>query len=117
MTQNDDHAQVWAPDACTLPTADRPLRVARFDALFATGVTRMQRSAPDLARFDLRPEPAVAATAMDLCVRETACCSFFEFTLVATDGRVTLTVRTPPEHRDVLDAVVARARAAAGGAG
>ena len=24
----------WAPDACTLPTAERPLRVAEFDDLF-----------------------------------------------------------------------------------
>ena len=117
MTQNNDDPAIWVPDACTLPTADRPLRIARFDGLFATGVTGLQRSAPDLARFDLRPDPAVAATAMDLCVRETACCSFFEFTLVATDGRVRMDVRTPPEHTDVLDAVVARARAAVAGAG
>lgn len=27
----DDHQ--WAPQACTLPTAERPLRVAEFDDL------------------------------------------------------------------------------------
>jgi hypothetical protein len=32
----------WTPDACTLPTADRPLRVAEFDELFAF-VVRAER--------------------------------------------------------------------------
>lgn len=27
--------QGWAPPACTLPAAERPLRLAEFDALFA----------------------------------------------------------------------------------
>jgi hypothetical protein len=30
----------WAPDACTLPTAERPLRVAEFDDLFTFVVPR-----------------------------------------------------------------------------
>ncbi|MEV6153769.1 hypothetical protein AB0L53_25835 [Nonomuraea sp. NPDC052129] len=27
--------QQWVPSECTLPTAEQPLRVAEFDALFA----------------------------------------------------------------------------------
>jgi hypothetical protein len=34
-------ADDWAPDACTLPTPERPLRVAEFDDLFSH-VLRMQ---------------------------------------------------------------------------
>ena len=40
MTTNDP---VWAPQACTLPTAKRPVRVAEFDELFATGLRGQQR--------------------------------------------------------------------------
>jgi hypothetical protein len=29
------------PDACTLPTAEQPLRLAEFDELFATAVRRV----------------------------------------------------------------------------
>ena len=35
----------WAPDACTLPTVERPLRVAEFDDLF-TAVRRSERPQP-----------------------------------------------------------------------
>jgi hypothetical protein len=31
------------PAACTLPTAARPLRLAEFDALFATALRRQER--------------------------------------------------------------------------
>jgi hypothetical protein len=34
----------WAPvDACTLPTADQPLRVAEWDDLFATSLRAVER--------------------------------------------------------------------------
>ena len=56
---------------------------------------------------------ATAARAADLAARETACCSFFEFTLTATGGHLTMQIRTPAEQIDVLDALAARARRAA----
>jgi hypothetical protein len=31
----------WVPDACTLPTEEVPLRVAEFDALFASTLRRV----------------------------------------------------------------------------
>lgn len=39
----------WVPQSCTLPTVEQPLRVAEFDALFATAV----RSAERLRRTEL----------------------------------------------------------------
>lgn len=56
-------------------------------------------------RLDLRPDPAVAARVADLLVRETDCCSFFTFTLTATDGTLLLEVAVPPAHVEVLDAI------------
>ena len=42
-----------APEACTLPTAQQPLRVAEFDDLFANSVTWVDR--PDATRLVLCP--------------------------------------------------------------
>jgi hypothetical protein len=39
MTTNDPG---WAPQACTLPAAERAVRVAEFDELFATGMRGQQ---------------------------------------------------------------------------
>lgn len=47
----------------------------------------------------------MAARVADLLVRETDCCSFFTFTLTATDGTLLLEVAVPPAHVEVLDAI------------
>jgi len=99
----------WVPEACTLPTAERPVRRAEFDNLF-TAVASVIRHDPRHARF------AFAATSddfanrvRDLAARESECCSFFGFTVSsATDG-VLLDVTVPDAHVGVLDALVARA--------
>lgn len=115
MTQTQPAADSWVPQACTLPTAAQPLRLAEFDALFAADVTDVRRVSADTAVLTLRPQPAVAARAADLAVRETGCCSFFEFTLAATGGQLGMQIRTPAAQTEVLDAVVGRARDAAVG--
>jgi hypothetical protein len=52
-------AEDWTPDACTLPTTERPLRLAEFDDLF-TARLRSDRPAP--TRLDLvLPRDAEAA--------------------------------------------------------
>ena len=52
----------WAPDACTLPTTERPLRVAEFDVFFGA-VLRFDRPQP--TRLDLVvPRDAEAAAAI-----------------------------------------------------
>jgi hypothetical protein len=96
----------WVPSACTLPTTDRPLRVAEFDALFATA-TSAERVAPGELRFGLPQD--VAGTAATLAARETECCSFFAFTLTLTAGQLTLGVSVGESHIEVLDALAARA--------
>ncbi len=104
----------WIPAACTLPTAERPLRVAAFDALFAEAVTEVSPSGPGRIRLALRPEPQIAARVAELTVRETGCCSLFTFTLTAADGALVLEVGVDDRHREVLHALTARITAAMG---
>jgi hypothetical protein len=98
----------WAPDACTLPTAERPLRVAEFDDLFSF-VVRAERRDPQ--RLELVLRRIVEAPARDLARRESECCSFFTFEFAAVDEAVVMRIGVPPEHVAVLDALEARAAA------
>ena len=102
-------------DACTLPTAEQPLRIAEWDDFFATAVIGADRTAAQQARFRLRPDAELAARAADLTVRETLCCSFFSFGLIASGGGLELTVTVPAAQTPVLDALLEQAKAIAGG--
>jgi hypothetical protein len=95
-----------APQACTLPTVERPLRVAEFDRLFTRAAAAVERLGPQAARIVLPPSPETAAEAANLVVRETRCCSFFTFFLIATGGQVHLEVRVPQDQTPVLDSLV-----------
>ena len=111
-----------AVDACTLPTADQPLRVAEFDDLFATALRAIER--PDTAvraRLLLVGGEDLADRVQRLADAETACCSFFTFTLTplttegaaAYDGTVlALDIEVPITRADVLAALVQRAEQA-----
>ncbi|HEV7656358.1 MAG TPA: hypothetical protein VGP36_16710 [Mycobacteriales bacterium] len=95
----------WAPAACTLPTAERPVRLAEFDDLFATAVRGVDRRSPTQLTLTLAADPG---RVRDLARRETACCSFFTFRL--TDGDpLLLDIAVPPAYVDVLDALAERA--------
>jgi len=96
-------------DVCSLPAAERPVRQAEFDDLFATAVRGRERVSPTHLR--LRLDPAAEPAARDLTGRETACCSFFTFTFAPADGAVLLDVEVPPAHVEVLDALAERAAA------
>ncbi|MBX6355942.1 MAG: hypothetical protein IRZ05_08815 [Micromonosporaceae bacterium] len=109
MTTNDE---VWVSEACTLPTAERPLRLAEFDNLLATAVRSQRRLSATHLRWWL--DPAAEPTARDLTGRETECCSFFTFTFARTDDGVQLDVQVPAAHIDVLDALANRAAAGIG---
>jgi hypothetical protein len=104
----------WAPDACTLPTSERPLRGADFDAVFAATVRGLDRIGPTGLRLDLEPSPQAAARMAELAAAETGCCSFFTFALTATAGALTLDITVPQQYAPVLAALADRAGAAAG---
>lgn len=95
-------------DACTLPTVERPLRLAEFDALFAEAVTDVERGETH-TRLTLSGPPTLAGRVRDLTERESQCCSFFTFTIDGLDSAPTLDISVPPERRDILDALTTRA--------
>ncbi|WP_221321487.1 hypothetical protein [Actinoplanes sp. L3-i22] len=107
MTTTED--ETWVPEACTLPTAERPLRLAEFDDLFTTALRDQRRMSATALRWDL--DPAAEALARDLTRRESGCCSFFTFTFHPGDGVLRLDIEVPAAQVAVLDALGARAAA------
>ncbi|SFD62450.1 hypothetical protein [Streptomyces aidingensis] len=102
----------WTPDACTLPTAEQPLRVAEFDALFADAVQRVER--PGDGRLRLVLDGAAEERARELAERETRCCSFFTFAFTSAregEDTVVMEVTVPDEHAAVVEAMADRAEA------
>lgn len=94
--------------ACTLPTAERPLRLAEFDALFRDNVRRIER-ADDLVRLHLSGQPGLLEVVRDLAEREVACCSFFRFIIEGRDDDLVLTISVPADRRDILVGLADRA--------
>jgi hypothetical protein len=97
---------MWTPAGCTLPTPERPLRVAEFDKLFATAVRTQQRVSPSVLRWEL--DPAAENVARELAALESACCSFFVFTFVPEPAGLRLDIAVPAEQIAVLDALARR---------
>src|SRR5690625_3321137 len=96
-------------EACTMPTADRPLRLAEFDALFAGAVRGIEHGGSHV-RLHLTGDEGLVEQVRDLAERVTTCCSFFTFGIVGTDEDLTLEVSVPPDRQGILDALAERAR-------
>ena len=105
----DTNDQAWVPQACTLPTGERPVRVAEFDELFATALRGQQRVGPTLLRWRLYP--ATGPAARELAGREAGCCSFFTFTFALAGDDLQVDVEVPAASTGVLDALAERAAA------
>jgi hypothetical protein len=101
--------ETWVPRACTLPTRERPLRVAELDQLFAVALRSQQRLSPTELRWRLDPDAETLVR--DLTAREAAGCSFFSFTVSPGISGLQLDVRVPASHVEVLDGLAARAAA------
>ena len=92
----------WVPEACTLPTAEQPLRVAEFAGLFAEAVTAVHRDAPTRLRLEF--DASARGEVEGLAEAESRCCSFFTFTFTdRTAERFTVTVDVPGSQTAVLD--------------
>ncbi|MDI1462861.1 hypothetical protein QEZ54_17945 [Catellatospora sp. KI3] len=110
MTDQPAKGLAWVPEACTLPTAEQPLRLAEFDDLFTAAVRDSSRHSPTHLRLQLTGGPDLDVAVRDLTARESRCCSFFVFGITPVDpGHVVLDIEVPPAHVDVLDALTARA--------
>jgi hypothetical protein len=101
--------QAWVPNACTLPIAEQPLRLAELDNLFANSLREQQRVSPTTLRWRL--DPQATAVARDLTARESSCCSFFSFTLAEDREDARVEVDVSATHAHVLDALEQRAAA------
>lgn len=105
------------PDACTLPTAARPLRVAEFEALFAAALRSVHRLDQRHVRMQLAGEAGLTARVLDLTARENECCGFFDFAVRPVESQVgealTLEIEVPAAYADVLDGLARLAEAAA----
>ena len=101
----------WAPEDCTLPSAERPLRAAEFNELFEHAVIGAERLGPGRLRLTLRRDRQVAAKAAELAAAETECCSFFTFTLAVANDSLLLDITVPPARVSILDALAAQAGA------
>jgi uncharacterized protein YceH (UPF0502 family) len=99
-----------APRVCTLPTAERPLRLAEFESLFAEHLDHVTWTDDRTAVFRLTGGDDVASLARDLGDRESRCCSFFSFEVAQPAASVvTMQVRVPRRYRTVLQAMVDQA--------
>jgi hypothetical protein len=96
------------PPSCTLPTARRPVRVAELEALLATAIS-VQRVTAWHLRVSFAGGDPVAADVGDLTARESACCSFFEFSVSTVAEQVLLEVLVPTTHVQVLDGLATMA--------
>lgn len=101
----------WVPRSCTLPTEERPLRVAEWDELFAEQLTAISRPGPLRLHLGLTGEPGVAKRLQDLAEREGGCCSFFTFTITPGENLIGLDIAVDRQHAAVLDSLAARAAA------
>jgi hypothetical protein len=99
-------------DACSLPTEERPLRLAEFDQLFASSARRVSSDEHGV-RIHLVGAAGLRAQVENLAARETACCSFFAFSVEGGDDDLVLGIAVPYEHRPILEALADRARSSA----
>jgi hypothetical protein len=100
----------WVPvGACTLPTAEQPLRVAEFDVLFATTLSRVERPEPTWLRLIFGGGTEIETSVRDLTARESSCCAFFDFEITPTKDGLVLDVRVPAARVEVLDGLARQA--------
>jgi hypothetical protein len=97
-----------AEDFCTLPTAARPLRVAEFDDLFQDQTAAPRWIDRHRVEFTLAGGDDLYEQVSDLVARESACCSFFDFSITrpareaAQGPSLALRVGVPASRHDVL---------------
>ena len=107
-----------AEDFCTLPVAAQPLRLMEFDELFRGQIRPPRRIDAHRVEFTFANTSGLYAHVSDLVARESACCSFFEFTInedaLADQDHLMLRIGVPASRDDVLEALTEQAYAAIG---
>ncbi|MEU6548622.1 hypothetical protein [Streptomyces sp. NPDC046859] len=98
----------WVPQSCTLPTEERPLRVAEWDPLFSERLMSQSRPQPLHLRLTLEGGQGVEDRVRDLAERESGSCSFFTFTTSTAADVLQLDISVDQAHEAVLNALAAR---------
>ena len=101
---------IQVPDACTLPTVERPLRQAEFAALCGSALRGQDRVSDRHLRLTLSGDDELLETVLDLTARESSCCSFFDFTVSPSPDGVVLDIHVPAAHIGVLEGLSELAR-------
>lgn len=96
------------PHSCTLPTAERPIRLREFDTLLGLA-TSAEREAATHLTFYFDDVDGLEAQARDLTARESSCCSFFDFKVAKDADQVLVGVGVPAQHSAILDSLQSRA--------
>jgi hypothetical protein len=104
-------------DFCTLPTTAQPMRLGEFDELFRRQASPPRRIGQHQVEFSFADAEGLYAAVSDLVVRESACCSFFDFMIdqrspTGVQDQLVLRVGVPASRDDVLEALMNRAVAA-----
>jgi hypothetical protein len=97
------------PESCTLPTAERPLRLREFEALLTTAVHQVGRESETRLTLHLGGDESLEGQTRALVDREASCCSFFDFTVNPKSDGVVLGIGVPVQHADILDSLQAMA--------
>jgi hypothetical protein len=91
------------PDiVCTLTDDDARERLAEYARLFAAAYAGRERTATGM-RWSLRAGPGIAAWALDLAVRERACCAFLTIAVTEEGDRVLWELSADPVAQPVVD--------------
>ncbi len=108
--------ELWpVGDFCTLPTAARPHRVSEFDELFSGQIDAPHWIDADKVEFVFAGVDGLYEQLSDLVARETACCSFFDFSITeqartpAPGAQIVLRVAVPAGRHEVLEGLTDRA--------
>lgn len=96
-----------APEACSLPLADQPARVAEWDDLLS-GSVRAMTEVPGGLRLELDRTPSVCVQLTDLAERESRCCSFLTFTITVSSDALRLDVTAESGYEKVAAAMARR---------
>lgn len=112
-TTSAHEAITWVPvEACTLPTAEQPLRLREFDSVFSLALRSVERAGPAWLQLRLADDDGVEQLVRDLTAREVGCCGFFDFSVNRADRELVLDVRVPASRAAVLDGLALQAATA-----
>jgi hypothetical protein len=94
------------PIACSLDASEARAQLGEWKEIFARVVTRVERTSPSRFEASLRVQSPGMSELVQLAQRETACCPFFDFSLIIDAASTTLVVVVPDDASPVLDEFV-----------